>query len=793
MEKGKNLIAKRVFIAIMAVNFALLGGSEVLAGVPLTLHHQGRIVDKNTGPLSGVQQVTFKIYDSQNATNAIWSETVSTTFENGYYSVQLGLVTPLSVDIFKKNKSLFLGVTVGSGSELKPRISLASVPYAILAHTAENLSGGIVDAKTIKIGGKVIVDSQGKWVGSTAGLKGDSCSIDGVKSTNTGLEVKFKCGNKITPIIIPKGPKGDRGPRGPQGPKGDPGPRGPQGPKGPKGDPGPRGPKGPKGDPGPVGCKKANTLIKSNGTSATCTSIVENKAGNVGIGNPNPPTKLSIKGKVSATEYCDESGKICYNLSDMVQFKVGGLNTTFYPVFFSVQQTRASAVGEFLLIRPNVHDDRTWNGSFFARFRFSLNQYGHTDPQLDFDIWGKRGNNYFIGDPKIQCSGDALILYLRGNTTYYFKNIYNVKSPKIFTAGTSATECQKKVNYPPKQKVQFIYGSVKNYFGSVRNYYFQNATLAVGKFEALNLFASPNINSNFRGVFLGTDGLQNTFVELVNKGGTPYIDFKNDEKADYDARIVLKGDNELAVESASLWIPHGNLTVGTSTMRGKVTIYDGGSFDPSNVGLKHIAFGRIIEANSWDALGFCSGNSSVGRTVCFGANGGNWHWGYSTNNTTMTTNMYLDQYGNLYIRGSYRRMSDKRLKTDIKELPSVLDRVLKLRAVTYRWNWGEDKSLKLGVIAQEVQALFPEAVSKTQENYLSVDYDTLTAILLSAVKEIKLEKDREINSIKKKYDKKLEEMEKKLKKKDEELRELKDRYRELIERLERLEKTLKNK
>jgi len=43
------------------------------------------------------------------------------------------------------------------------------------------------------------------------------------------------------------------------------------------------------------------------------------------------------------------------------------------------------------------------------------------------------------------------------------------------------------------------------------------------------------------------------------------------------------------------------------------------------------------------------------------------------------------------------------------------------------------------VIAQEVEAVFPELVTQSDNGYKTVDYDRLTAVLIEAVKELRAE------------------------------------------------------
>ena len=80
-----------------------------------------------------------------------------------------------------------------------------------------------------------------------------------------------------------------------------------------------------------------------------------------------------------------------------------------------------------------------------------------------------------------------------------------------------------------------------------------------------------------------------------------------------------------------------------------------------------------------------------------------------------------------------------------EEPPSVVERVRRMRGVSYAWREGEEHSARvpgppgtreLGVIAQEVEQAFPEAVRTDADGYKRVDYQGLVAVLLEAVKEL---------------------------------------------------------
>jgi hypothetical protein len=89
--------------------------------------------------------------------------------------------------------------------------------------------------------------------------------------------------------------------------------------------------------------------------------------------------------------------------------------------------------------------------------------------------------------------------------------------------------------------------------------------------------------------------------------------------------------------------------------------------------------------------------------------------------------------------------SDARLKTNVRQLTDVLDKIEKIRGVSFEWNEAAESvgaaagDKYIGVIAQDVEKVFPELVSAPDNNYKSVDYTKLTAVLIEAIKELKSE------------------------------------------------------
>jgi hypothetical protein len=108
----------------------------------------------------------------------------------------------------------------------------------------------------------------------------------------------------------------------------------------------------------------------------------------------------------------------------------------------------------------------------------------------------------------------------------------------------------------------------------------------------------------------------------------------------------------------------------------------------------------------------------------------------------------LDVAGNIRASGNMEcvalnQVSDLRLKTDIQPICDALSKIELLQGVSFRWNQNA-KSVgatpgdsQIGIIAQDIEKVFPELVNTPENGYKSVDYTKLTAVLIEAVKELR--------------------------------------------------------
>jgi len=88
--------------------------------------------------------------------------------------------------------------------------------------------------------------------------------------------------------------------------------------------------------------------------------------------------------------------------------------------------------------------------------------------------------------------------------------------------------------------------------------------------------------------------------------------------------------------------------------------------------------------------------------------------------------------------------SDKRLKTDIKNIDNALSKVTKMQGVYYKRNDIDDAREQVGVLAQDIEEVLPQVVLTADDDFKtkSVDYGKICAVLIESIKELKAEIDQ---------------------------------------------------
>ena len=170
-------------------------------------------------------------------------------------------------------------------------------------------------------------------------------------------------------------------------------------------------------------------------------------------------------------------------------------------------------------------------------------------------------------------------------------------------------------------------------------------------------------------------------------------------------------------------------------------------WNDGNVGLYSVAFGENTEASGDHsaAMGqettaatnqsltigaYNSANTSADNSLLVAGNG--------SGSSSRSDALVLDKSGNLEISGSLNENSDRRLKSSVEPIDEgILGRLAELRPVRFEFKDSDThpSGEQLGLIAQDVQAEFPELVSEGAGGMLSLSYSKLTAVLLKGIQE----------------------------------------------------------
>lgn len=101
-------------------------------------------------------------------------------------------------------------------------------------------------------------------------------------------------------------------------------------------------------------------------------------------------------------------------------------------------------------------------------------------------------------------------------------------------------------------------------------------------------------------------------------------------------------------------------------------------------------------------------------------------------------------------------VSDRRLKYVGKEFSSGLDKIRQLKVFNYTFKEDAAKTPHVGVIAQDLQKVFPEAVKKGADGFLTIRMEDMFYAMINAIKELDLKyqaQEKRINDLEKRIEK----------------------------------------
>ena len=136
-----------------------------------------------------------------------------------------------------------------------------------------------------------------------------------------------------------------------------------------------------------------------------------------------------------------------------------------------------------------------------------------------------------------------------------------------------------------------------------------------------------------------------------------------------------------------------------------------------------------------------------------GLGSGGFVFGEVDNANAITQRLVIDNVGNASFFGTVSAScgtlvcSDIRYKKDIEPLQNPLSKILQLNPVSYFFKTETFKeknftnSKQIGLIAQELEKIFPEMVSTDKEGYKNVNYTQLIPVMIASIKTLQKEID----------------------------------------------------
>ena len=241
--------------------------------------------------------------------------------------------------------------------------------------------------------------------------------------------------------------------------------------------------------------------------------------------------------------------------------------------------------------------------------------------------------------------------------------------------------------------------------------YYNSGSVGIGITNPTQPFQVYSASSTTSSIF-ETNNV-NSYIAIKSTSGTNYIGnvsyaMSFEAGGAERARITSAGDLCVATTTASY----------TSSGRGNITI--GGSSN-SILSFKVNGIDRsYLFVNNIDTV--LDNATGTGGVIVINGTGGV----ILTNNAT-----------------SWTSYSDERLKNINSNIENALDKLLTLRTINYSWKSDKNNKENLGLIAQDVEKVFPQIIDKNKlynkidnTEYLGIRYTELIPVLIKAIQEL---------------------------------------------------------
>jgi hypothetical protein len=141
---------------------SVLCAALAMAQIPRTLSYQGVLLDASGQPLpDGEYEMEFRLYEVATGGAPLFVESQRVRVEHGVVSTLIGLQRPLTLPF---DRPYYLGVALGGGAELTPRVPLTAVPYAFRAVVADSLRHWSASDTAVRVEAHLLLGSSASAV-----------------------------------------------------------------------------------------------------------------------------------------------------------------------------------------------------------------------------------------------------------------------------------------------------------------------------------------------------------------------------------------------------------------------------------------------------------------------------------------------------------------------------------------------------------------------------------------------------------------------------------------------------
>jgi len=450
---------------------------------------------------------------------------------------------------------------------------------------------------------------------------------------------------------------------------------------------------------GPVGCATLNFIMKSDGIAATCTATPIYESGTfIGVGTTNPRMKLHV----------DQGGVLCTGTTGTNPNLSAGTRMMYIP-----------DKGAF---RMGLVDDFIWNSPYVGMNSVGMGHQTFADGDYSVALG-------WLSKARALCAfsmgyNSEALAYC--STTFGETNKISVTSSYGIALGVN--------NYVNAVSGMSLGDSCRVYGNNAVAMGFTNKAYGARSFVMGEISKATGAVATAIGYNLNAGGMASTAFGSNNTSSGNQSFTANDANIASAYAATAFGQQNVASNERAF-------TTGSHNTASGLNSYTSGYYVTAS-GDHSYAGGNYSTADSYCEVAFGRYNTIPANTVASWVNTDQlFVLGNGTGAGTRSNAMEILKNGQGFLTAGMITTSDSTIKRNITNLTGVLDKIVKIKPVYFEYKNQETHpgGRHIGFIAQDVELQFPELTARNSAGELGVAYSDMTAVLLQAVKELKVE------------------------------------------------------